>query len=57
MIEGDITIQTCWDSDRLEFGRVGIKPSPERLCTEFARRKDVIEAAYDRSINSMSLKF
>ena len=36
---------------------VGIKPSPERLCTEFARRKDVIEAAYDRSINSMSLKF
>ena len=52
LVEGNITIQTCWDSDRLELGRVGIKPSPQRLCTEFAKRKDVIEAAYKRSINN-----
>ena len=52
LVKGDITIQTCWDSDRLELGRVGIKPSPKRLCTEFAKRKDVIEAAYRRSINN-----
>ena len=51
LVEGDITIQTCWDADRLELGRVGIKPSPERLCTEFSKRKDVIEEAYKRSIN------
>ena len=52
LVEGDITIQTCWDSDRLELGRVGIKPLPNRLCTEFAKRKDVIEEAYKRSINN-----
>ena len=52
LVEGDITIQTCWDSDRLELGRVGIKPLPERLCTEFAKRKDIIEEAYRRSINN-----
>ena len=51
LVEGDITVQTCWDSDRLELGRVGIKPVPKRLCTEFAKRKDVIEVAYQRSIN------
>ena len=51
LIDADITIQTCWDSDRLDLGRVGIKPSPERLCTVIAKRSDVIEAAYRRSIN------
>ena len=48
LIDADITIQTCWDSDRLDLGRVGIKPSPERLCTVIAKRSDVIEAAYRR---------
>ena len=51
LIDADITVQTCWDSDRLDLGRVGIKPSSERLCTEAARRSDVIEKAYKRSIN------
>ena len=51
LIEADITIQTCWDSDRLDLGRVGIKPSPERLCTEVAKRSVVIEEAYKRSLN------
>jgi uncharacterized protein len=27
----DETIQTCWDSDRLDLGRVGISPSPSYL--------------------------
>ena len=49
-IEGDITVQTCWDSDRLDLGRVGIYPSPERLCTEVAKKSAVIKAAYRRSI-------
>ena len=52
LVEGDITIQTCWDSDRLELGRVGIKPLPERMCTEFAKRQDIIEDAYMRSMNN-----
>ena len=49
LIDADITVQTCWDSDRLDLGRVGIYPSPERLCTEPAKRKEVIENAYKRS--------
>ncbi len=38
----DITIQTCWDSDRLDLGRVGIMPHPNRLCTEVAKRRETI---------------
>ena len=34
---GDITLQTCWDADRLDLGRVGITPDPELLCTDAAR--------------------
>ena len=38
----DITIQTCWDADRLDLGRVGIMPDPEWLCTEVAKRDEII---------------
>ena len=44
-------IQLCWDSDRLDLGRAGIHPDPERLCTEFAKKPDVIAWAYQRSVN------
>ncbi len=50
MRTGDITVLTCWDADRLDLGRVGIRPSPQRLCTEAARDSTVIEWAYRRSI-------
>ncbi len=50
-IEADITVQTCWDSDRLDLGRVGIKPLADKLCTKAAKKNEVIEAAYRRSIN------
>jgi uncharacterized protein len=33
----DVTIQTCWDSDRLDLGRVGVTPHPSRLGTEAAK--------------------
>ena len=45
----DVTIQTCWDSDRLDLGRVGIMPHPSRLCTEFAKRPDTIKWADGRA--------
>jgi uncharacterized protein len=48
--QGHITVLTCWDADRLDLGRVGIKPSPERLCTDAARDPSMIEWAYKRSI-------
>lgn len=35
--EADVTVQTCWDADRLDLGRVGITPDPRRLCTHAAR--------------------
>ncbi|WP_145284521.1 hypothetical protein [Rosistilla oblonga] len=45
----DVTIQTCWDSDRLDLGRVGIMPHPSRLCTEFAKRPETIKWADGRA--------
>ena len=48
--EADITVQVCWDADRLDLGRVGIKPAPHRLCTASAKSVDVSEAAYERSV-------
>ena len=48
--EADITVQVCWDADRLDLGRVGIKPAPHRLCTASAKSVAVLEAAYERSV-------
>lgn len=38
LTEGDPTLLACWDADRLDLGRVGITPRPERLCTDAARK-------------------
>ena len=35
---GDITIDTCFDADRLDLGRVGIRPMEERMATEAGRK-------------------
>jgi uncharacterized protein len=45
----DVTIQTCWDSDRLDLGRVGIVPHPSRLCTDAARRPEILKWADGRA--------
>lgn len=45
----DLTVQTCWDSDRLDLGRVGVVPHPSRLCTEVAKRLDTIRWADGRA--------
>jgi uncharacterized protein len=44
-----VTVATCWDADRLDLGRVGVRPDAGRLCTEPARRQEVIEHAWRRS--------
>jgi uncharacterized protein len=44
-----VTIQTCWDADRLDLGRIGIKPDPKFLCTDIAKKAETIEWAYRRS--------
>ena len=36
---GTPTVMTCWDSDRLDLGRVGKKPLPKYLCTDVAKAR------------------
>ena len=46
----DITVQTCFDADRLDLARVGKTPDPKFLCTEMAKNSELISWASDRSI-------
>ena len=39
-------IQICWDADRLDLGRVGIRPDPARLCTNLAKDPAYLEFAW-----------
>ena len=50
LVESDLTIRTCWDADRLDLGRVGIKPCASKLATLEARDPTMIEWAYRRSV-------
>ncbi len=49
--KADPTVMVCWDADRLDLGRVGIRPEPQRLCTEVARSEEIIEWCYLKSRN------
>ena len=49
-LDADITVQTCWDADRLDLGRVGIEPDAKYLCTAAAKDPETIASAYKRSI-------
>jgi len=49
LTEADVTVQTCWDADRLDLGRIGTVPDPHRLCTPAAQDPTVIEWALRRS--------
>jgi uncharacterized protein len=51
MRESNITVVTCWDADRLDIGRVGLKPIARKLCTEAAKKPEIIEWAYMRSLS------
>lgn len=45
----NVTIATCWDSDRLDLGRVGVLPHPSRLCTDAGRTREMIFWANGRA--------
>jgi uncharacterized protein len=49
MTQGDPTVLTCWDADRLDLWRVGIIPKARYLCTEPARTDAVMEKANRRA--------
>jgi len=50
LIEADVTVQTGWDADRLDRGRVGIVPRPEKQCTEQAREPVLRERVWRRRV-------
>ena len=47
---GDPTCMVCWDADRLDLGRVGIEPNPDKLCTRLAKDPDFIDECWRRSV-------
>jgi len=49
LTEADISIQVCWDADRLDLLRVGKRPKPGLLCTETAKDPEVARWANDRA--------
>lgn len=49
LTEADLVVQVCWDADRLDLLRVGIAPTPERLCTAAARDPSVVAWASRRA--------
>jgi uncharacterized protein len=49
LTDGDATVQTCWDADRLDLGRVGIAPKRKFLGTEAARDAENMSWAEERS--------
>jgi uncharacterized protein len=48
-LDGDVTLRTCWDADRLDLSRVGISPRAEKLCTEEAKDPGLLKWAVKRS--------
>jgi uncharacterized protein len=50
--DGDVTVLTCWDADRLDLGRAGIVIRPDRLCTDAARDAKRIAWAKHRSYDN-----
>ena len=49
LLHAPLTVQVCWDADRLDLGRVGIRPNPDYLCTDVARDPFLIDLAWDWS--------
>jgi uncharacterized protein len=46
-VDPDPTVGVCWDADRLNLWRVGIRPDPRLLSTEAARSEERIAWARD----------
>ena len=51
LVDNDVTIQTCWDADRLDLWRVGIVPRQE-LLSPTAYNQAIYTWAQERSIGS-----
>jgi len=49
--KANITVQTCWDADRLDLARVGVVPNPKYLCTDAAKVSSLVTWATLRSLD------
>lgn len=45
----NITIATCWDSDRLDLWRLGATPDPELLFSNAAKKKEGLKFSFELS--------
>lgn len=42
-----VSVQTCWDADRLDIGRIWfLKPNPKYLNTDYAKSPEMLDYAY-----------
>ena len=48
-LSSDATIQACWDADRLDLARVGVRPNPTYLGHKVSRDPEFIKRAVKRS--------
>ena len=48
-VHAHLTVQVCWDSDRLDLARVGMTPAARYLCTDVAKEPERIAAAVEWS--------
>jgi uncharacterized protein len=55
--EGDVTVQTCWDSDRLDLWRANIQPKASFLCTDAAKEQKTIDWSRERSLSEFTPSF
>jgi uncharacterized protein len=53
----DVTVQTCWDADRLDLGRVMILPRRDRLCTAASKTVEVLDWANQRAYSNQVPEF
>lgn len=52
LVVKDPTIGACWDADRLDLARVGLRPDPQYLCHDFSKQKQVLNEAIARSTSA-----
>lgn len=55
-VDADPVVQVCWDADRLDLGRVGIRPDARYLCTDAAKDPNRIERAWRWSCRQRVLR-
>jgi uncharacterized protein len=56
-IQADLTVQICWDADRLDLARAAIMPHHSKLCTKTAKSSDLIEWANKRALSDYTPDF